>query len=146
MLLIISMLEFFPVLFAIPRMPGYLSHWKESLDNTDTNKIRCVQVSFPHDTSNFLFHFRDGIRNTILAVQRYQISRGLKVLIKLTKKIFVVNAFFIDSFEILYYILWISFKSVWVGKCCQRIGYVFTWSNCFITTLAWGNSMPSYCL
>jgi citrate synthase len=36
--------EFFPVLFAIPRMAGYLSHWKESLDDPDTKIIRPQQV------------------------------------------------------------------------------------------------------
>lgn len=35
--------EFFPVLFAIPRMAGYLSHWKESLDDPDTKIIRPAQ-------------------------------------------------------------------------------------------------------
>eukprot|EP00897_Mesotaenium_endlicherianum_P009472 jgi/Mesen1/8553/ME000489S07943 len=36
--------EFFPVLFAIPRMAGYLAHWKESLDDPDTRIIRPQQV------------------------------------------------------------------------------------------------------
>ncbi|PKA54600.1 Citrate synthase, glyoxysomal [Apostasia shenzhenica] len=36
--------EFFPVLFAIPRMAGYLSHWRESLDDPDTKFIRPQQV------------------------------------------------------------------------------------------------------
>ncbi|KAF5206838.1 Citrate synthase, glyoxysomal [Thalictrum thalictroides] len=36
--------EFFPVLFAIPRMAGYLSHWKESLDDADTKIMRPQQV------------------------------------------------------------------------------------------------------
>ncbi|XP_060209474.1 citrate synthase, glyoxysomal-like [Lycium barbarum] len=36
--------EFFPVLFAIPRMAGYLSHWKESLDDPDTKIMRPAQV------------------------------------------------------------------------------------------------------
>ncbi|KAL3848704.1 hypothetical protein ACJIZ3_010586 [Penstemon smallii] len=36
--------EFFPVLFAIPRMAGYLSHWRESLDDPDTKIIRPAQV------------------------------------------------------------------------------------------------------
>eukprot|EP00245_Coleochaete_scutata_P001385 TRINITY_DN11693_c0_g1_i1.p1 TRINITY_DN11693_c0_g1~~TRINITY_DN11693_c0_g1_i1.p1 ORF type:complete len:538 (-),score=93.01 TRINITY_DN11693_c0_g1_i1:543-2156(-) len=35
--------EFFPVLFAIPRMAGYLAHWKESLDDPDTRIIRPQQ-------------------------------------------------------------------------------------------------------
>lgn len=38
--------EFFPVLFAIPRMAGYLSHWRESLDDPDTKIMRPAQVSF----------------------------------------------------------------------------------------------------
>ncbi|KAG5581703.1 hypothetical protein H5410_052330 [Solanum commersonii] len=33
-------MEFFPVLFAIPRMAGYLSHWRESLDDPDTKIMR----------------------------------------------------------------------------------------------------------
>ncbi|KAH7571573.1 hypothetical protein JRO89_XS04G0081300 [Xanthoceras sorbifolium] len=36
--------EFFPVLFAIPRMAGYLSHWRESLDDPDTKIMRPQQV------------------------------------------------------------------------------------------------------
>ena len=38
--------EFFPVLFAIPRMAGYLSHWRESLDDPDTKIMRPAQVRF----------------------------------------------------------------------------------------------------
>lgn len=38
--------EFFPVLFAIPRMAGYLSHWRESLDDPDTKIMRPAQVYF----------------------------------------------------------------------------------------------------
>ena len=37
--------EFFTVLFAIPRMAGYLAHWRESLDDPDTKIIRPQQVS-----------------------------------------------------------------------------------------------------
>ncbi|RLN06953.1 citrate synthase 3, peroxisomal-like [Panicum miliaceum] len=36
--------EFFPVLFAIPRMAGWLTHWKESLDDPDTKIMRPQQV------------------------------------------------------------------------------------------------------
>ncbi len=36
--------EFFPVLFAIPRMAGYLAHWKESLRDPDTKIMRPQQV------------------------------------------------------------------------------------------------------
>ncbi|KAF6173373.1 hypothetical protein GIB67_027068 [Kingdonia uniflora] len=36
--------EFFPVLFAIPRMAGYLSHWRESLDDPDTKIMRPQEV------------------------------------------------------------------------------------------------------
>eukprot|EP00246_Nothoceros_aenigmaticus_P017523 TRINITY_DN8636_c0_g1_i1.p1 TRINITY_DN8636_c0_g1~~TRINITY_DN8636_c0_g1_i1.p1 ORF type:complete len:517 (+),score=88.38 TRINITY_DN8636_c0_g1_i1:294-1844(+) len=35
--------EFFPVLFAIPRMAGYLAHWKESLDDPDAKIMRPQQ-------------------------------------------------------------------------------------------------------
>ncbi|KAJ0669743.1 putative transferase transcription factor interactor and regulator CCHC(Zn) family [Helianthus annuus] len=35
--------EFFPVLFAIPRMAGYLSYWRESLDDPDTKIMRPAQ-------------------------------------------------------------------------------------------------------
>ncbi|PPD88915.1 hypothetical protein GOBAR_DD14127 [Gossypium barbadense] len=35
--------EFFTVLFAIPRMAGYLAHWHESLDDPDTKIIRPQQ-------------------------------------------------------------------------------------------------------
>ncbi|GAB4824805.1 hypothetical protein Ancab_007675 [Ancistrocladus abbreviatus] len=36
--------EFFPVLFAVPRMAGYLAHWSESLDDPDTKIMRPQQV------------------------------------------------------------------------------------------------------
>ena len=39
--------EFFTVLFAIPRMAGYLAHWRESLDDPDTKIMRPQQVNFP---------------------------------------------------------------------------------------------------
>ncbi|KAJ7542326.1 hypothetical protein O6H91_10G100900 [Diphasiastrum complanatum] len=35
--------EFFPVLFAIPRMAGYLAHWKESLSDPDAKIMRPQQ-------------------------------------------------------------------------------------------------------
>lgn len=38
--------EFFTVLFAIPRMAGYLAHWRESLDDPDTKIMRPAQVRF----------------------------------------------------------------------------------------------------
>ncbi|KAK6938622.1 Citrate synthase [Dillenia turbinata] len=36
--------EFFPVLVAIPRMAGYLSHWRESLDEPDAKIMRPQQA------------------------------------------------------------------------------------------------------
>nr|AFK34122.1 unknown [Medicago truncatula] len=36
--------EFFTILFAIPRMAGYLAHWWESLDDPDTKIMRPQQV------------------------------------------------------------------------------------------------------
>lgn len=39
--------EFFTVLFAIPRMAGYLAHWRESLDDPDTKIMRPQQVNSP---------------------------------------------------------------------------------------------------
>jgi citrate synthase len=36
--------EFFTVMFAIPRMAGYLAHWRESLDDPDTKIMRPQQV------------------------------------------------------------------------------------------------------
>ncbi|CAA7397511.1 unnamed protein product [Spirodela intermedia] len=36
--------EFFTILFAIPRMAGYLAHWRESLDDPDTKIMRPQQV------------------------------------------------------------------------------------------------------
>lgn len=45
--------EFFPVLFAIPRMAGYLAHWRESLDDPDTKIMRPQQVR----SSSSLFYF-----------------------------------------------------------------------------------------
>ncbi|XP_077227602.1 citrate synthase, glyoxysomal-like isoform X2 [Tasmannia lanceolata] len=36
--------EFFPVLVAVPRMAGYLAHWRESLDDPDTKIMRPQEV------------------------------------------------------------------------------------------------------
>jgi len=36
--------EFFPVLFAIPRMAGYLAHWQESLADPETKTMRPQEV------------------------------------------------------------------------------------------------------
>ncbi len=33
-------MQFFTVLFAIPRVTGYLAHWRESLSDPDTKIIR----------------------------------------------------------------------------------------------------------
>ena len=35
--------QFFTVLFAIPRVTGYLAHWRESLTDPDTKIIRPQQ-------------------------------------------------------------------------------------------------------
>lgn len=35
--------QFFTVLFAVPRVTGYLAHWKETLSDTDTKIIRPQQ-------------------------------------------------------------------------------------------------------
>ena len=49
--------EFFPVLFAIPRMAGYLAHWKESLDDPDTKIMRPQQVILKNFSGSFVrFH------------------------------------------------------------------------------------------
>ncbi|KAJ3692104.1 hypothetical protein LUZ60_012454 [Juncus effusus] len=45
--------EFFPVLFAIPRMAGYLSHWCESLNDPETKIMRPQQVY----TGGWLRHY-----------------------------------------------------------------------------------------
>lgn len=36
-------LQFFTVLFAVPRVTGYLAHWRESLVDPDTKIIRPQQ-------------------------------------------------------------------------------------------------------
>ena len=35
--------QYFTVLFAIPRVAGYLAHWRESLSDPDTKIIRPQQ-------------------------------------------------------------------------------------------------------
>lgn len=45
--------EFFPVLFAIPRMAGYLAHWRESLDDSDTKIMRPQQVLYIYNCVAF---------------------------------------------------------------------------------------------
>ncbi|KAI3737441.1 hypothetical protein L2E82_27444 [Cichorium intybus] len=57
--------EFFPVLFAIPRMAGYLSHWRESFDDPDTKMMQPAQ-NITFGQSNHLFH-RPAVRPSIVA-------------------------------------------------------------------------------
>jgi citrate synthase len=49
--------EYFTVLFAIPRMAGYLAHWRESLDDPDTKIMRPQQVRYPMLERNRRFPF-----------------------------------------------------------------------------------------
>lgn len=47
--------EYFTVLFAIPRMAGYLAHWRESLDDPDTKIMRPQQVTLLPFFKSFLW-------------------------------------------------------------------------------------------
>ena len=47
--------DFFPVLFAIPRVAGWLAHWRESLLTADGGKIwRPRQIFVGHDIRPFV--------------------------------------------------------------------------------------------
>jgi len=50
--------DFFPVLFAIPRAVGWLSHWNEFLDDPENRIVRPRQVYKGHETRNYV-----GIEN-----------------------------------------------------------------------------------
>ena len=53
--------DFFPVLFAIPRVAGWLAHWRESLLTADGGKIwRPRQVFVGHDIRPFVPMHRRG--------------------------------------------------------------------------------------
>jgi citrate synthase len=41
--------DFFPVLFAIPRVAGWLAHWSESIDDADAKIWRPRQVYVGED-------------------------------------------------------------------------------------------------
>ncbi|KAJ0986455.1 hypothetical protein J5N97_004811 [Dioscorea zingiberensis] len=56
--------EFFTVLFAIPRMAGYLAHWRESLDDPDTKIMRPQEVY----TGVWLRHYTP-VQERVLATQ-----------------------------------------------------------------------------
>ncbi|KAG8070204.1 hypothetical protein GUJ93_ZPchr0006g43088 [Zizania palustris] len=62
--------EFFPVLFAIPRMAGWLAHWKESLDDPDTKIMRPQQVY----TGVWLRHYTP-VRERVPASQSEQLGQ-----------------------------------------------------------------------
>ncbi|KAL5211422.1 hypothetical protein ABZP36_022269 [Zizania latifolia] len=62
--------EFFPVLFAIPRMAGWLAHWKESLDDPDTKIMRPQQVY----TGVWLRHYTP-VRERVPANQSEQLGQ-----------------------------------------------------------------------
>ncbi|KAH7446703.1 hypothetical protein KP509_01G069400 [Ceratopteris richardii] len=53
--------EYFTVLFAIPRMAGYLAHWKESLDDPDTKIMRPQQWY----VGTWLRHYEPAVKRTI---------------------------------------------------------------------------------
>jgi len=46
--------DFFPVLFAIPRAVGWLSHWNEFLDDPENRIVRPRQVYKGHQTRNYV--------------------------------------------------------------------------------------------
>jgi len=46
--------DFFPVLFAIPRAVGWLSHWNEFLDDPENRIVRPRQVYKGHETRNYV--------------------------------------------------------------------------------------------
>ncbi|KAK2377783.1 citrate synthase, glyoxysomal [Trifolium repens] len=58
--------EYFTVLFAIPRMAGYLSHWRESLDDPDTKIMRPQQVYI----GEWLRHYTPIKQRTDIASQK----------------------------------------------------------------------------
>ncbi|CAD6247482.1 unnamed protein product [Miscanthus lutarioriparius] len=62
--------EFFPVLFAIPRMAGWLAHWKESLDDPDTKIMRPQQVY----TGVWLRHYTP-VRERVLPSQSEELGQ-----------------------------------------------------------------------
>lgn len=46
--------DFFPVLFAIPRTVGWLSHWNEFLDDPENRIVRPRQVYKGYDTRSYV--------------------------------------------------------------------------------------------
>lgn len=81
--------DFFPVLFAIPRVAGWLAHWRESLLTADDGKIwRPRQIFTGNDIRPFIpMHKRrnkdgsgDGVKiNSHLFNKRYTISLKSKI-------------------------------------------------------------------
>lgn len=64
--------EFFTVLFAIPRMAGYLSHWRESLDDPDTKIMRPQQVILNFDDTCLpFFKLKMKRKNTCCLTRGY---------------------------------------------------------------------------
>ena len=45
--------DFFPVLFAIPRVTGWLAHWMEYLDDPENNIIRPRQIYLGYDNRDY---------------------------------------------------------------------------------------------
>lgn len=46
--------DFFPVLFAIPRIAGWLAHWKESMEEPDGKIWRPRQIYEGHALRSFI--------------------------------------------------------------------------------------------
>ena len=67
--------QFFTVLFAIPRVTGYLAHWRESLSDPDTKILRPQQDY--RVSCNVLAFVRLITRMMIVSMFWFQCSKAL---------------------------------------------------------------------
>lgn len=82
--------QFFTVLFAIPRVTGYLSHWRESLSDPDTKILRPQQdyrvsncskelVSVVGSKLSLLVRFAQAVTHNVLACVNNLIKESANV-------------------------------------------------------------------
>jgi len=63
--------DFFPVLFAIPRAVGWLSHWNEFLDDPENRIVRPRQLYKGHESRNYVSIENRNVLDTNAIVSNY---------------------------------------------------------------------------
>ncbi len=81
--------DMFPILFAIPRICGWLAHWSEFLDDPDNKIYRPFQIYKGKDISEYVpvdGRGANGLDANVLAVKRSAFNRRRDAALSQVKK------------------------------------------------------------